>query len=89
MKKLFILSGVLLAASLLSGCGEETKSADWWQEHPEEATAKYQECKKSGEESVNCQNIKQVKVKIAYKYAPMMKIIEDEAEAVKRGMQEK
>lgn len=85
MKKLFLVSGVLLSAFLISACGEETKSADWWLGHPKEATEKYQECKKSGDESVNCRNVKQVKVKVAYKYAPMMKIIEEEAEAIKQG----
>ncbi|EEF9706296.1 EexN family lipoprotein, partial [Salmonella enterica] len=44
MKKLFVLSGALLAASLLTGCEEETKSPQWWFDHPKEATEKYQDC---------------------------------------------
>ncbi|NVL73079.1 EexN family lipoprotein [Escherichia coli] len=43
---------------ILSACGEDTKSSDWWLNHPKEATEKYKECKKSGEDSVNCQNVK-------------------------------
>ena len=78
MKTLFILSGVLLAASLLSGCEEEKKSAQWWFDHPKEATEKYQDCKKTGADSVNCRNINQMAVRIAYKYEPMKKIIDSE-----------
>ena len=79
MKKLIIISGSLLAVSLISGCGEENKSADWWQEHPEEATAKYQECKKSGEESVNCKNVKKVAGTIGRTYEPMIEILKAES----------
>ncbi|HBC7621428.1 TPA: EexN family lipoprotein [Escherichia coli] len=35
---------------ILSACGEDTKSSDWWLNHPKEATEKYKECKKSGEQ---------------------------------------
>lgn len=43
----------------LSACGEEVKSRDWWEAHPEEAVKKWKECMESGEESVNCINVKQ------------------------------
>lgn len=85
MKKLFVLSGALLAASLLTGCEEETKSPQWWLDHPKEASEKYQDCKKTGTDSINCRNVNQMAVRIAYKYEPMKKILSEEAEAIKNG----
>ncbi|MCV5597277.1 EexN family lipoprotein, partial [Escherichia coli] len=55
MKKICTL---LMSIFILSACGEDTKSSDWSLNHPKEATEKYKECKKSGEDSVNCQNVK-------------------------------
>ncbi|MFV5059297.1 EexN family lipoprotein, partial [Klebsiella pneumoniae] len=49
MKKICTL---LISIFILSACGEDTKSSDWWLNHPKEATEKYKECKKSGEDSV-------------------------------------
>lgn len=43
---------------LLSGCGEETKSVDWWRNNPDEAIKKVQECKSSGADTDNCKNVK-------------------------------
>lgn len=43
---------------LLSGCGEETKSIDWWRNNPTEAIQKIQECKSSGSDTDNCKNAK-------------------------------
>lgn len=57
MKKICTL---LISIFILSACGEDTKSSDWWLNHPKEATEKYKECKKSGEDSVNCQNVKKL-----------------------------
>ncbi|EHH3086471.1 TPA: EexN family lipoprotein [Salmonella enterica] len=57
MKNIFILSG-LISVFLLTGC-EETKSVDWWKDHHEEAIKKEAECKKTGSDSQNCQNVKQ------------------------------
>jgi hypothetical protein len=48
----------LLTLYLLTGC-EETKSVEWWIEHHEEALKKEVECKKTGSDSQNCQNVKQ------------------------------
>lgn len=50
---------VLVSLFALSGCGEETKSVDWWGEHSSEAQAKKVECDKSGSDSQNCKNVKQ------------------------------
>ncbi|ECZ6618590.1 EexN family lipoprotein [Salmonella enterica] len=57
MKKIIYLTG-LCSVFLLAGC-EEIKSVDWWTEHHDEAIKKEAECKKSGSDSQNCQNVKE------------------------------
>ncbi len=49
---------VITLVLLLSGCGEETKSVDWWRNHPEDAMKKADECKASGADTENCKNVK-------------------------------
>ncbi|WP_340617408.1 EexN family lipoprotein [Xenorhabdus entomophaga] len=49
---------IVAAALLLSACDEETKSVDWWRNHPDEAIKQSQECKTSGSDSDNCKNAK-------------------------------
>ncbi len=49
---------VITLVLLLSGCGEETKSVDWWRNHPEDAMKKADECKASGTDTENCKNVK-------------------------------
>ncbi|EAO8023241.1 acetyltransferase [Salmonella enterica] len=49
---------LVVVALLLSGCGEETKSVDWWRNHPEDAMKKADECKNSGADTENCKNVK-------------------------------
>ncbi|WP_180326903.1 EexN family lipoprotein [Escherichia coli] len=78
MKKTRILSLVLFSIAL-SGCGEDIKTVDWWRNHPKEATEKYKECKKSGEDSVNCQNVKKVAGIIGRTYGPMLEILKAES----------
>lgn len=57
MKKLIVLA--LVASSvLLTGCEEETKSTDWYAEHPDETFIVYSKCLKSGSDSQNCKNAK-------------------------------
>lgn len=85
MKKLIFVAVAVVASVFLAGCKEETKSADWWASHPKEATEKYLECKKTGEESVNCQNITRVNVRIAREYEPMMQILKEEADTIKKS----
>ncbi|MGK3330279.1 EexN family lipoprotein [Escherichia fergusonii] len=76
MKKICTL---LMSIFILSACGEDTKSSDWWLNHPKEATEKYKECKKSGEDSVNCQNVKKVAGVIGRTYGPMLEILKAES----------
>jgi len=81
MKNALILS---VFAVVLSGCGqEEVKSADWWRDHPKEATEKYIACKASGEETQNCINVKAISGSL-YNYPPMKEIIEKEADEIRR-----
>ncbi|EAR1644316.1 TPA: EexN family lipoprotein [Citrobacter freundii] len=49
---------LVVVVLLLSGCGEETKSVDWWRNHPEDAMKQADECKKSGADTENCKNVK-------------------------------
>ncbi|MCV5331453.1 EexN family lipoprotein [Escherichia coli] len=51
-KLVFLLS----LAFFVSGCKEETKSVDWWTNHPKESVDKYKECKKSGSDSCILKN---------------------------------
>ncbi|EAB3660507.1 acetyltransferase [Salmonella enterica] len=55
MRKFIILSTFLM----LSGCGEDVKSVDWWGEHIAEAENKKIDCDKTGSDSQNCKNVKQ------------------------------
>ena len=85
MKSSFALS---LFAVLLFGCGqEEVKSADWWRDHPKEATEKYIACKASGEETQNCINVKAISGSL-YNYPPMKEIIKEEADEIRRKLAE-
>lgn len=59
MLKIIAFSSILLSTVVLSGCGEETKSVDWWGEHIAEAEAKKIDCDKGGSDSQNCKNVKQ------------------------------
>ncbi|MCZ8812489.1 EexN family lipoprotein [Escherichia albertii] len=61
MKMKTILSFLVLSmvSLFLTGCFEETKSRDWWEEHPKQAAEKVAECQKSGSDSDNCNNAKQ------------------------------
>ena len=59
MLKKMVLSVVFFAVAVLSGCGEETKSVDWWGEHITDAEAKKADCDKTGSDSQNCKNVKQ------------------------------
>ncbi|HDX6240943.1 TPA: EexN family lipoprotein [Campylobacter fetus subsp. venerealis] len=58
MKKLFVSSLSLLA--LLTGCGEEAKTKEYYSQHLEEAKARVAECKKlekfNETEQVDCAN---------------------------------
>ncbi len=45
-------------ALVIAGC-EDVKSADWWQEHHDDAEKKVAECKSSGSDSENCKNAKE------------------------------
>lgn len=53
-----MLGSVLIATLLLAGCSD-TKSVDWWRNHPQEAAKKVNECKQSGSDSENCKNVKE------------------------------
>lgn len=57
MKNIFMLMGIFFVFTL-SGC-EETKSVSWWIDHHDDALKKEAECKKSGSDSKNCQNVKE------------------------------
>ncbi|EAW8461787.1 TPA: EexN family lipoprotein [Escherichia coli] len=83
MKKIMAMTGFALALMALTGCGEETKSVDWWVAHPKEATEKYVDCQKTGSDSENCQNVKEAANEIRTFYKPMAKI---RGEEVKRQL---
>ncbi|EJJ8281100.1 TPA: EexN family lipoprotein [Proteus mirabilis] len=85
MKKLIILSAVVVSFFALTGCQEETKSVDWWTSHPKETTEKYKECMKTGEDTDNCKNVKRAALNIA-NYPPMNEIFKQEAKEVKKRM---
>ncbi len=78
MNKLIFVVGSILATSFLTGCSEEVKSRDWWEAHPEEAVKKWKDCMESGEESVNCINVKQA---AKYINTPEMKKLHKERAA--------
>lgn len=86
MKKLIILSAVVVSFFVLTGCQEETKSVDWWVSHPKEATEKYKECIKTGEDTDNCKNVKRAGKVIADSYPPMDAILKQEAQKVRERM---
>ncbi|EKN4845573.1 TPA: EexN family lipoprotein [Yersinia enterocolitica] len=66
-------------AFLITGCKEETKSVDWWTNHPKETVDKYKECKKTGDDSDNCKNVKRAGLIIADTFPPMNEIFKQEA----------
>ncbi|EBT1698552.1 hypothetical protein CIH92_25725 [Salmonella enterica] len=81
-KIVFLFSMVFLVA----GCKEETKSVDWWTNHPKEAVDKYKECKKSGSDSGNCKNVKRAGLIISDTYPPMNEIYKQEAKELDKKL---
>lgn len=79
MKKILILISVLL----LSACGEEVKTSEWWFEHHEEAVIRYKKCLETGEDTPNCENIHAIDIKIAKVNPEMLRIIEEKAKNTK------
>ncbi|ENH5632603.1 EexN family lipoprotein [Salmonella enterica] len=58
MKYIAAATFIFVSSFMLSGCFEETKSVQWWEEHHDEAVKKEVECKNSGSDSQNCRNVK-------------------------------
>lgn len=79
MKKLIAIMGFPIALMALTGCGEETKSVDWWVSHPKETTEKYVDCQKTGSDSDNCKNAKRASKIVAGTYQPMRDIFKKES----------
>lgn len=57
-KNELIATLILLSMGLLAACKEETKSKEWFKEHPKETVEVYKKCQQSGEDSDNCKNAK-------------------------------
>lgn len=55
MKRILL---VLTSAFLISACGDETKSVEYYKSNQEEAVSVNEKCIASGEDSVNCRNAK-------------------------------
>lgn len=84
MKKIS-LALVVVVSSLISGCGEEdVKSKQWWIDHPEDSVKKYLECKKSGDDSINCRNVNDASAYLSKTYEPMKAIAKEEADKIKK-----
>lgn len=49
---------MIMGVVMVSGCKEETKSKEWFKEHPKETVETYQKCQRSGDDSDNCKNAK-------------------------------
>lgn len=81
-KIVFLFSMVFLVA----GCKEETKSVEWWINHPKETVDKYKECKKTGSDSDNCKNVKRAGHIIADTYPPMSEIYKQEARELRKKL---
>lgn len=71
---------------VLTGCNEETKSVEWWTNHPKETVDKYKECKKTGSDSDNCKNVKRAGLIIADTYPPMNEIYKHEARELRKKL---
>lgn len=77
--KYIVLVFLASLSFILTGCNEDTKSVDWWTNHPKEAVDKYKECKKTGSDSDNCKNVRRAGLIIADTYPPMSEIYKQEA----------
>lgn len=55
MKYLKIYS-VFLGCLLLTACGQEVRTVEWFNAHPDEADKTYSECVSSNDQSENCRN---------------------------------
>lgn len=58
-------------AVLLSGCDEPPKTEQWFKDHPDEMKKTFDECQKSGDETVNCRNAKAAHFDIQQRNAPV------------------
>lgn len=62
---------IFLFVISLGGCGEEPRSVEWYQEHPDERQAKLAICKNAQEESANCENARTAQRLATIKRTPL------------------
>lgn len=50
------ICAVLLVSLLLAACGQEVRTVEWFNAHPDEAEKTYSECISSNDQSEDCRN---------------------------------
>ncbi|TCC09253.1 hypothetical protein E0L21_10575 [Kosakonia quasisacchari] len=68
--RLLILSFLSLLFAVISGCKEETKTTQWYRDHPDELKEVYEKCQKTGDASENCKNASEAHFQIQQLNAP-------------------
>lgn len=71
MKKNVLVALVALGAVALSGC-DETKTTEWYKEHPDEMNRVYATCKKTGDDTQNCRNAIEAHYRAQQHNAPVL-----------------
>ena len=63
---------LMLGVFILSGCDTPPKTIGWYKEHPKEMKEKYAECKKSGNDTPDCQNAITAHFRYTQENAPVL-----------------
>lgn len=63
----------LFVTTGFTGCSEEPKTEQWFKDNPDEMNKVFNQCQKTGEESLNCRNAKAAHQDIQQKNAPVPK----------------
>ncbi|EJU29000.1 TPA: EexN family lipoprotein [Klebsiella michiganensis] len=75
MNKIIVILTLSFIA-MISGCDEETKTTQWYRDHPDELKAVYEKCQKNGSASENCKNANEAHYQIQQLNAPALKFHE-------------
>lgn len=68
--RLLTLSFLSILFLIICGCRDETKTPQWYKDHPDELKTVYEKCLKTGDASENCKNANEAHFQIQQLNAP-------------------
>ncbi|MGK4380350.1 EexN family lipoprotein [Cedecea davisae] len=68
--RLLTLSFLSILFLIICGCRDETKTTQWYKDHPDELKTVYKKCLKTGDASENCKNANEAHFQIQQLNSP-------------------